>query len=151
MAGKKHKPSWALGKGLSKKSKGLPRTFEGYPIIQGYIHKFVSELNETELKEMESILADRDVLGETLEEEKLETFEGTLDEFEEEAKSYLRRVCQGRLTPLQKKVRRRVWEKGKTHEQTAKELGISKGSVETILKQIDNKYRKLMIRKFRLH
>lgn len=118
------------------KSKGPPRTFEGYPIIRGYIHKFVSELNETELKDLENILA-----REESEEEK--------DIFEEKLE-YLN-ACQRRLTPLQKKVCRRVWEKEKTHEQTAKELGISKGSVETILKQIDNKYRKLMIRKFREH
>ncbi|MBA7679960.1 hypothetical protein ES703_88266 [subsurface metagenome] len=121
------------------KSKGLPRTFEGYPIIRGYIHKFVSELNETELKDLESILADR---REELEEER--------DIFEEELE-YLNDVCQRRLTPLQKKVHRRVWEERKTHEQTAKELGISKGSVEAILKQIDDKYRKLLTRKFRLH
>jgi len=151
MAGQKQKPGWTLGKGLSKKSKGLPRTFEGHPIIRDRIHKFVSELTETELKGMKSILADRDVLRKALEEEKLEEFEkATLDEFEE-AKSYLREVCQGRLTPLQKKVCRRVWVKGKTHEQTAKELGISKGSVETILKQINNKCCKLIIRKFREH
>jgi len=137
------------GKGLSKRSKGLPRTFEGYPIIRGSIHKFVSELTETELKDLENILAQEQELRE-LEEERLEAFEGTLDEFEE-AKSYLRRVCQRRLTPLQKKVYRRVWEERKTYEQTGKELGISKGSVEAILKQIDNKCRKLLTRKFRLH
>lgn len=138
MAGKKHKPGWALGKGLSEKSKGLPRTPEGYPIIRDSIHKFVSELTETELKEMESILADRDVLREALEEEK--------DTFEEELE-YLNDVCQRRLTPLQKKVRRRVWEEYKTHEQTAKELGISKGNVSTILNQIKNKYHKLLLKK----
>jgi len=133
---------------LSKKSKGLPRTPEGYPIIRGSIHKFVSELTEAKLKEMESILAQREELRKQLEQEKLEEFENpTLDEYEE-AMSYLREVCQERLTPLQREVRRRVWEKGKTHKQTAKELGISKGNVSTILKQIKNKCRKLITRKF---
>lgn len=147
MAGKKHKPSWVLGKGLSKKSKGLPRTPEGYPIIRGSIHKFVSELTETELKKMESILADREALREELEKEKSETFEkGTLDIFEEKLK-YLN-TCQRRLTPLQEKVCRRVWEKSKTHKQIAKELGIGTGNVSTILNQIKNKYHKLLLKKF---
>lgn len=134
---------------MSKKSKGLPRTPQGYPIIRGCIHKLQSELTKTELKDLENILAQEQELRKQLEQEKLEEFENpTLDEYEE-AKSYLREVCQRRLTPLQKKVCRRVWEKRKTHEQTAKELGISKGSVGTILKQIKNKYSKLITRKFR--
>jgi len=149
MTGKKHKPSWALGKGLSRKSKGLPRTPEGYPIIRDHIHKLQSELTNTEFRDWQNILAQRDELRKEGEEEKLETFEGTLDQLEEEAKSYWGEVGQRRLTPLQKKVHRRVWEERKTHEQTAKELGISKGSVEAILKQIDNKYCKLITRKFR--
>jgi len=147
MARKKHKPGWVLGKGLSKKSKGLPRTPQGY-IIRDKIHKPVSDLTETELKKLENMLAQREELRKQLEQEKLEEFEDpTLDEYEE-AMSYLREVCQRRLTPLQKKVCRRVWEERKTHEQTAKELGISKGNVSTILKQINNKYRKLLTRKF---
>ena len=151
MAGKKHKPSRALGKGLSKRRKGLPRTPEGHLIIRGFVHKFVSELNETELKDQENTLAREQEFRRELEEEKLEEFEkGTSDE-DEEAESYLWEVCWRRLTPLQKKVCRRVWEERKTPEQTAKELGISKGSVETILKQINNKFGKLLTRKFRLH
>jgi len=149
MARKKHKPGWVLGKGLSKKSKGFPRTPQGYPIIRDCIHKLQSELTKTERKKMESILAQEEEFRKELEQEKLEEFEkGTLDELEEEAKRYLREVCQRRLTPLQEKIRRRVWEKCKTHEQTAKELGISKGSVEAILKQIDNKFYKLLLKKF---
>lgn len=140
MAGKKHKPSWVLGK-------GLPR-WQGYPIIRDHIHKLVSELTEAELKDRENMLAQREELRKQLEQEKLEEFENpTLDEYEE-AMSYLREVCQERLTPLQKKVRRRVWEEDKTHEQTAKELRISKGNISTILKQIKNKCRKLLTRKF---
>ena len=155
MVGKKHKPSGVLGKGLSKKSKGLPRTPEGYPIIRGYIHKLGSELSDTELRKWQNILAQREELRKQLEEEKLEEFEKEtlLDELDEheKAKRYWREVGQRRLTPLQKKVHRRVWEERKTHEQTAKELKISKGSVEAILKQIDNKYCILITRKFRLH
>lgn len=136
------------GKGLSKKSNGLPRTPQGYPIIRDCIHKLQSELTKTELKKLENMLAQEQELRKQLEQEKLEEFENpTLDEYEE-AMSYLREVCQERLTPLQKKVRRRVWEEGKTDEQTAKELEISKGNVSTILKQIKNKCRKLITRKF---
>ena len=143
MARKKHKSGWVLGK-------GLPR-WQGHPIIRDHIHKLVSELNETGLKDRENMLAQREELRKQLEREKLEEFENpTLDEYEE-AMSYLREVCQRRLTPLQEKVRRRVWEKEKTHKQVAKELGISKGSVEAILKQIKNKCRKLLTRKFREH
>ena len=142
MARKKHKPSWVLGK-----SKGLPRTFEGHLIIP-CIHKSVSELNEPELKKMENTLAQEEEFRRELEEEKLEEFEkGPLDEYEE-AKSYLWEVCWRRLTPLQKKVLKRVWEEDKTDGQTAKELGISKGNVSTIRKQINNKFRKLLTRKF---
>jgi len=149
MTGKKHKaaPGWALGKGLSKKSNGPPRTPEGYLIIP-CITKSVSELNEPELKKMENALAREQELGEELEQEKLKEFEkGTSDE-DEEAKSYLWEVCWRRLTPLQKKVLKRVWEEDKTDGQIAKELGISKGNVSTIRKQINNKFRKLLTRKF---
>lgn len=129
-----------------KKSKGLPRTPGGY-IIRGHIHKLQSDLSGGELKKMENMLAKEEEFRKELEEGKLEEFEkGTLDE-DEEKLEYLN-ACQRRLTPLQKKVLRRLWEKGKTHEQTAKELGIGTGNVSTILNQIKNKYHKLLLKKF---